>query len=41
MTGTAPGDAIQYSITLTADEPEMEYQLTSLAAIADAQIIYA
>jgi hypothetical protein len=41
VTGTAPGDAIQYTITLTADEPEMEYQLTSLAAIASAQIVYA
>jgi len=40
-TGTAPGDATQYSITLSAQEPEMAYELTSLAALTGCQFFNA
>jgi hypothetical protein len=33
MTGTAPGDMSGYNLTITADEPEMAYQVSSLAAL--------
>ena len=32
-TGTAVGDATQYSFVLTAQEPEMAYQVSTLAAL--------
>jgi hypothetical protein len=32
-TGTAPGDASQYSIVLSADEPEMAFQVSTLASL--------
>lgn len=32
-TGTAPGDATQYSFVLQGMEPEMSYQVSSLAAL--------
>lgn len=37
-TGTAPGDATQYSITLQAMEPEMAYQVASLSALTGVTI---
>lgn len=33
-TGTAVGDATQYSFVLTAQEPEMAYQVASLSALS-------
>lgn len=41
VTGTAPGDANQYSITISAQEPDMAYQLTSLSALSGFTINYA
>ena len=32
-TGTAPGDASQYSIVLSADEPAMAFQVSTLASL--------
>jgi hypothetical protein len=40
-TGTAVGDANAYSITLTAQEPEMAYQLASLSALHGFTIVTA
>jgi len=33
VTGTAPGDANQYALTATAQEPAMAYQISSLSAL--------
>ena len=33
VTGVAPGDASQYSFVLSAQEPEMAYQVASLASL--------
>jgi hypothetical protein len=41
VTGVAPGDANQYSITISAQEPDMAYELTSLAALSGFSIITA
>ena len=41
VTGTAPGDANQYSITISAQEPDMAYQLTSLSALHGFSIVTA
>jgi len=38
VTGTAPGDANQYTLTLTADEPAMAYQVASLSALTNLTI---
>jgi hypothetical protein len=34
VTGVAPGDANQYSITMSAQEPDMAYSLTSLSVLS-------
>jgi hypothetical protein len=41
VTGTAPGDANQYSITISAQEPDMAYEITSLSAISGITIVTA
>lgn len=41
VTGTAPGDANQYSITISAQEPEMAYQITGLAALSGISVVTA
>lgn len=41
VTGTAPGDANQYSITISAQEPDMCYELTSLSALSGFTIVTA
>ena len=41
VTGVAPGDANQYSITISAQEPNMAYELISLAAISGVSIVTA
>ena len=41
VTGVAPGDANQYSITISAQEPDMAYQLTSLSALHGFTIVTA
>jgi hypothetical protein len=33
VTGTAPGDANQYALTATAQEPAMAYQIDSLSSL--------
>lgn len=38
-TGTAPGDATQYNFTLSAQEPEMMYQVENLAALTGVSFI--
>jgi hypothetical protein len=40
-TGTAPGDASQYSIVLSAQEPEMAYQVSSLSALTGISFVNA
>ena len=40
-TGTAPGDATQYSIVLQGQEPEMIFELTSLASLSGCQFFNA
>lgn len=40
-TGTAPGDATQYSFVLQAMEPEMAYQVSSLAALTGTSFVNA
>jgi hypothetical protein len=40
-TGTAVGDAIQYSFVLTGQEPEMAYQVASLASLTGISIVNA
>ena len=40
-TGTAPGDATQYSFVLQAMEPEMAYQVNGLAALTGTAFINA
>lgn len=41
VTGTAPGDANQYSITISAQEPDMAYQLTSLSVLSGITVVTA
>jgi hypothetical protein len=41
VTGTAPGDANQYSITISAQEPDMAYEITSLSVISGITIVTA
>ena len=41
VTGVAPGDANQYSITISAQEPNMAYELTSLSALSGFTIVTA
>ena len=41
VTGTAPGDANQYSITISAQEPDMAYEITSLSVISGISIVTA
>jgi hypothetical protein len=41
MTGTAPGDMSGYNITITADEPEMAYQVSSLSALTGVTFVNA
>ena len=41
VTGTAPGDANQYSITISAQEPEMAYQITGLSALHGISVVTA
>jgi len=41
VTGVAPGDANQYSITISAQEPDMAYELTSLSALSGFTIVTA
>lgn len=41
LTGTAPGDANQYSITISAQEPDMAYQVSSLAALSGITVVTA
>jgi hypothetical protein len=41
VTGTAPGDANQYSITISAQEPDMAYQITGLAALSGISVVTA
>ena len=41
VTGVAPGDANQYSITISAQEPDMAYELVSLAALSGFSIVTA
>lgn len=41
VTGTAPGDANQYSITISAQEPQMAFEITSLAVISGISIVTA
>jgi hypothetical protein len=41
VTGVAPGDANQYSITISAQEPDMAYQITSLSVISGITIVTA
>jgi hypothetical protein len=40
-TGTAPGDATQYSFVLQAMEPEMAYQVNNLAALTGTTFVNA
>lgn len=40
-TGTAPGDATQYSFVLQAMEPEMAYQVSSLSALTGTSFVNA
>lgn len=40
-TGTAVGDATQYSFVLTAQEPEMAYQVASLASLTNVSFVNA
>ena len=40
-TGTAVGDATQYSFVLTAQEPEMAYQVNNLAALTGTSFVNA
>ena len=40
-TGTAPGDATQYSFVLQAMEPEMAYQVASLSALTGVSFVNA
>jgi hypothetical protein len=40
-TGTAPGDATQYSFVLQAMEPEMAYQVSSLSALTGTTFVNA
>lgn len=40
-TGTAPGDATQYSFVLQAMEPEMAYQVSSLSALTGVTFVNA
>lgn len=40
-TGTAPGDATQYSFVLQAMEPEMAYQVSSLSALTGVSFVNA
>jgi hypothetical protein len=41
MTGTAPGDMSGYNLTLTAQEPEMAYQVSSLSALTGISFVNA
>jgi hypothetical protein len=41
VTGTAPGDANQYSITISAQEPDMAYEITSLSVVHGITIVTA
>ena len=41
VTGVAPGDANQYSITITADEPAMMYEVQSLAVFSGISFVSA
>lgn len=41
VTGTAVGDAAQYTITITAQEPEMAYQLSSLSILSGIAVVTA
>jgi hypothetical protein len=41
VTGTAPGDANQYSITISAQEPDMAYEISSLNVISGISIVTA
>ena len=41
VTGTAPGDANQYSITISAQEPDMVYQLSSLSVLSGITVVTA
>lgn len=41
VSGTAVGDASQYTITITAQEPEMTYQLSSLSILTGIAIVTA
>jgi len=38
-TGTAPGDATQYNFTLSAQEPEMMFQVATLAAMTGCSFV--
>ena len=40
-TGTAPGDATQYSFVLQAQEPEMAYQVSSLSSLTGVSFVNA
>lgn len=40
-TGTAVGDAAQYSVVLSADEPEMAFQVSTLAALTGCTFVNA
>jgi len=39
VTGVAPGDASQYTLTISAQEPEMMYQVASLSALTGCTIV--
>jgi hypothetical protein len=41
MTGTAPGDMSGYNITITADEPEMAFQVSTLTALTGVTFVNA
>lgn len=41
VTGTAPGDSNQYSITISAQEPSMAYQVSSLSVLSGIAIVTA
>jgi hypothetical protein len=41
VTGVAPGDANQYSITISAQEPDMAYELSSLTALTGISVVTA
>jgi len=41
VTGTAPGDATQYSFVLSAQEPEMTYKVQNLAALTGTTFVNA